>query len=153
MSTAKVCGYGVKVTAEDEAMDVKAIAALFKEHDKEEYLDSFFEEFPEITDFSFLAFSFMEMLEHSSDFEFVFIGDRDENAFVIIASRTIAKVYEEDVKAPGSSVDLYDSLTTKNFLSDFLPGYTADWICEEISPEWADLVDFTDEYADDCKNL
>jgi len=145
MSMTKVSGYGVKVTSEDAHMDVKAVAALFAENGKEEFLESFFTEYPDITDFSFLAFSFMELIEHNSefDFEFVFVDEPDHNSFVIIASRTVAKVSSEEAQVkPGSSVDIYDDLTTKNFLADFLPGYEADWICEEISPEWVDLVNF-----------
>lgn len=145
MSTAKISGYGIKVTADDAQMDVKAIAALFAENDKSEYLDAFFEEYPEITDFSFLAFSFMEMLEHNERLEFVFVDDRDTNSFVIVSSSTAAKITDESLAIkPGTLAYMEDSLIIHEFIDSFLPGYEADWICEEISPEWADIVDFTD---------
>lgn len=151
MSTARVSGYGVKVTSQDAGMDVKKLASLFAENDKDEFLDSFFTEYPEITDFSFLAFSFLELIDHNSeyDFEFIFVDDREENSFAIIASRTAAKVKSDFTPVkPGTAVDIYDKLTMDNFLSDFLPGYKADWICEEISPEWVNIVNFADETAD-----
>lgn len=144
MSTAMVSGYGVKVTANDEQMDVKAFAAGFAENGYEEHLESFFKDYPEITDFNFLAFSFLELVEQEfPNLEFVFLEeDSENNAFAVVLRDFSAEVHTEKPKPafmPGSPINQCDKIIMDMWLGSLMPGYKADWIFEEVSAGFAGI--------------
>ena len=142
MGTAKVSGYGIKVTADDPGIDVRGLAERISKvnPEYERYVDSFFKDYPEITDFSFLAFSFLNLIDNEFPLlHFVFLNDGDESFAVVLRDYSSEVMDGTDPSLKNDFVDFYDRRVMRLWVQDFFPGYEDDWIFEEIAPDFVGL--------------
>ena len=144
MSTVKVCGYGIKVSADDPNMDAKALAEnIIKVNSTyAEYLHPFFtdENFDgQGNAFDFLALSFKNVVENapgSSWYEFVFLNE-PAGSFAIATQESASEVHNGDVSEPPMTSNGWsDKWAMQLWAKDFFPGYKVGWIAEDIDPEF-----------------
>jgi len=139
----KVCGYGVKVSADDPNLDVKALALNIGKVNRSfaEHIHPFFTD-PDFdgrgAGFDHLAFSFKQLVdEELMLFEFVFLDGPAFGSFAIVTRASSSEVHDGDTSEPPMDQHRWTELKMMQIWTrDFLPGYKAGWIAEDIDPDF-----------------
>lgn len=145
MSSAKVSGYGIKVSAPDSRMDVTAFLENFGKVKPSfsEHAHSVFAENRDNVEFRFLAFSFKSLIEQEFPLlEFVFLAGPAFGSFAVVTRNSSREVTDgENPVGENDYNDFYDSHMLRLWVKNFLPGYEydADWIFEDIDPDFVGL--------------
>jgi hypothetical protein len=146
MNSAKVCGYGVKVSASDQHLDVrgavKRLAAcnpLFIPQ-----ISSFFSE-PALGEWEDPADAFAAFAQSLKDiveenlflFEFVFLEGPAFSSFALVARDASEEVTDGNI--PDARMDdliWADFKMVQMFTNEILPNHKAEWLVEDIDPHF-----------------
>lgn len=138
MDSAKVSGYGIKVTAGDSRFVAKEIVANFgKANDAfSGYLQSSSGGSSETITFPLLALGFQQLIENEFPLlEFVVLSGSDLGSFAIVTRDSSIEVLDGvNPISQHTYNDFYDSHMLRLWVKEFLPGYEydADWIFEDV---------------------
>lgn len=140
MGKVKICGYGVKVSANDSeinfrdiALNIAKVNPIYAEH-----IDPSFAEgnvdLSRVEEFEGLSASFKSLVEESSPlFRFFYVEEDGAPAFAIVTRDSSREVTDGDVSAPEMTFDLWvEARMMSMWAKDFLPGCKSGWITEDI---------------------
>lgn len=141
MGKVKICGYGVKVSANDVetnfrdlALNIGKVNPIYAEHIDPSFTEGDVER-SRTEEFDALFLSFKNFVQQSSPlFRFYEVEDGGAHAFVIVTSNSFREVTDGDVSVPEMNFDLWvEARMMSMWAKDFLPGYTSGWIAEDIA--------------------
>lgn len=144
MTTAKACGYGIKVTANDPGLNPRDLALNMPKYQSwaAEYIHPFFadENFEgPVDEFKFLALSFKDWIEKegiliSRFFNFVFLDD--SNSFAIITRDTSSEIHDGVIPDPPRDTLGWAEFTMmRQWANDFFRSHRVEWLTEDVAPE------------------